>query len=76
MARKRSDEVRMYPKDVYNIREDITRENMRRYDAWQDRFYEVVRERYPDYFQVGLKERMEIRKQIESEVGTWTRLDR
>lgn len=71
MARKRSDEVRMYPKDVYNIREDITRENMRRYDAWQDRFYKVVRERYPDYFQMGLKERAKVRKQIESEVGSW-----
>lgn len=25
-----------YPREVFNIREDITRENMRRYDAEQD----------------------------------------
>lgn len=69
--RKRNDEVRMYPKDVYNIREDITRENMRRYDAWMDRFYEIVTKKFHDYYELNLRERMKIREKVEKEIGSW-----
>ena len=57
-----------YPKEVYNIREDVTRENMRQYDAWQARIMAAVLRVAPDYYSLPPRERLAIRKRIEKEV--------
>lgn len=58
-----------YPREIYSIREDVTRENMRRYDAWQDRVYAEFYKRYPNARQMNLRERYDAIKSIESEIG-------
>ena len=58
-----------YPKEVYNINEDITRENMRKYDKMRDNWYNKALEICPDFFKRGLRERMEIRKEIDTIMG-------
>lgn len=57
-----------YPKEVYSIREDVTRENMRQYDARQARIMEAVLRAAPDYYSLSPRERLAIRKRIEREV--------
>lgn len=57
-----------YPKEVYNIREDVTRENMRKYDARQARIAEAVLRVAPDYYSLPLREQIAIRKRVEKEV--------
>lgn len=46
-----------YPKWVFNIREDITRENMRRYDEMKEAFYKKAEEMFPNYWSMTLVER-------------------
>ena len=58
-----------YPKEVYNINENITRENMRKYDKMRDNWYNKALELFPDYFKRGLRERLEIGKEIDKVVG-------
>ena len=57
-----------YPKKVYNINEDITRLNMRAYDAKQLRVEARILELYPDYYKMSLFERSDIRYKIEKEM--------
>ena len=54
-----------YPKEVFNIREDITRENMRRYDAAQVQIEKAILERYPDYHKMSFRDRWNIRHEID-----------
>lgn len=54
-----------YSKEVFNIREDITRENMRRYDAAQVQIEKAILAKYPDYYGMTLRQRMEIRREID-----------
>ena len=58
-----------YPKEVYNINENITRENMRKYDKMRDNWYNKALELFPDYFKRGLRERLEIGKEVDKAVG-------
>ena len=53
-----------YPKEVFNIREDITQKNMRRYDASQAKILAAILERYPNYNNMSLNERYAIREEI------------
>lgn len=57
-----------YPKEVYNIREDITRLNMKAYDARQSRIEAKILELYPNYYKMSLFERKSIRSNIEKEM--------
>jgi hypothetical protein len=58
-----------YPKWVFSANENVTRENMRVYDENQRRVYARCEEIRPDYWQLGLRERYEIRKLVEKEMG-------
>ena len=53
-----------YPKEVFNIREDITRANMARYDAAQAKIEKAILEKFPDYYKMSFRERHEIRAEI------------
>lgn len=57
-----------YPKEVYSIREDVTRENMRQYDARQARIAKAILLVAPDYYSLPWRDRIEIRKRVEMEV--------
>ena len=61
----------MYPKEVYSIREDRTRENMRMYEVWRDKVNERCEEIDPDYYHLPLRDSYKIRKQAEEEIGGW-----
>jgi len=57
-----------YPKEVFHVREDVTRENMRAYEAKRDRFYKKCEELFPDFWSLPFRERMEIKKLVEEEM--------
>jgi len=57
-----------YPSYVYNMNEDVTRENMRKYDAMQRKIYDTIYKRYPNYSELNLREQYEIREQIKEEI--------
>ena len=59
---------KMYPPEVFHINEDVTRRNMKAYDALQQRIEKRCLEINPDYPKLGLRERSNIRRQAESEV--------
>ena len=61
----------MYPSWVYNIREDVTRENKKQYDATKKIFEAKCEElALPnDYWKLPLRERMKIRDKAEEILG-------
>lgn len=59
---------KMYPAEVFHINEDVTRRNMKAYDALQQRIEKRCLEIDPNYHKLGLLERSNLRKQAESEV--------
>lgn len=58
-----------YPKYVYNIREDITRANMRAYDQKQKEIEKKCLEINPDYYKCTLRDRMETRQRAANLLG-------
>lgn len=59
--------AKYYPAEVYNKRIDITRENKRRYDAAQAKIWKAIEERYPNYYDLNLRERVSIHRELEKE---------
>lgn len=57
-----------YPKEVYSIREDVTRENMRKYDLRQARIRAEVLKAAPDYYSLSWRERAEVRRRVEESI--------
>lgn len=57
-----------YPKELFSIREDVTRENIRKYETERDRLYNKCEELYPDFWKRSFLERMEIKKKVEEEI--------
>lgn len=57
-----------YPKEVFSYREDVTRANMREYEKRQRQLEEKCLEIDPNYYHLGLRQRMEIRTQAEKEM--------
>lgn len=55
----------IYPKEVFSIREDVTRENIRRYEEKRDRLYNKCKEICPEFWSLPFRERMEIKKKAE-----------
>ena len=61
----------MYPKWVFNIREDVTRENMRKYDQMKDDFYKKAVEMFPNYWEMSLVDRYrnKVNEKVEKALG-------
>lgn len=61
----------MYPKWVFNIREDVTRENMRKYDQMKDAFYKKGVEMFPNYWEMSLVDRYrnKVNEKVEEALG-------
>ena len=59
----------MYPKWVFDPREDITRNNMREYDRTTKIFRDKCLELNPNYYQLSLRERMVVRDKAEEILG-------
>lgn len=53
-----------YPMKVFSIDEDRTRRNMRVYDEWEDKVYAECVNRNPDYCEMNLRERYDLRKEV------------
>ena len=62
-----------YPKEVFNINMDITRANMRRYDAAQAKIEKEILKRFPNYYKLSFKERWALREEIRAieETFSW-----
>lgn len=57
-----------YPKWVFNIREDVTRENMRIYDKQQELLRQKCLEINPNYYSLGFREKRAIRERAKGEL--------
>ena len=57
-----------YPPEVYCIREDVTRENMRKYDEYQKRLKAKCLELDSNYYSLGLRERMDVLAEAKMEI--------
>ena len=57
-----------YPPEVYCIREDVTRENMRKYDEYQKRLKAKCLEKDPNYYSLCLRERMDVLAEAKMEI--------
>lgn len=53
-------EYKYYPPYVFNINENITRENMRLYDIRQEKIYNHIKKEYPDYNKLSCIEQYKI----------------
>lgn len=58
-----------YPKEVYSYREDITRKNMEEYDRKKKLFYDKCVELDSNFFNLGFRERTEVRDAVEALLG-------
>ncbi len=61
--------TKWYPKWVYNVREDVTRNNMKEYDRTTEIFRQKCLEINPDYYKLPLRERMAVRDEAEKILG-------
>ena len=41
-----------YPRDVYSHNENITRENMRKYDEKRNKWYDMAEKMYPNFYKM------------------------
>ncbi len=57
-----------YPREVYNINEDITRENMKNYDLKQEKIEKACLKINPEYHKLNLLERRKIREKAENTI--------
>lgn len=53
-----------YPREVYNIREDVTRKNKQDYDHKQNKLTRECLKLDPSYYSRTLRERMAIRQRV------------
>lgn len=58
-----------YPRELFSIRQDQTQRNLGNYDRMVANWYDAAEKLFPDYFKMGLRERMEKRKIISDYVG-------
>lgn len=54
-----------YPKECYSININVTKNAKREYEERKIRLEKAILEKYPNYYDLGLKERYYIRKEIE-----------
>lgn len=57
-----------YPPEVYCIREDVTRENMRKYDEYQKRLRAKCLEIDQNYYSLGLRDRLDVLAKAKMEI--------
>lgn len=58
-----------YPKSVYCANETITRNNMKEYNVKRKIWYDTAEKLYPNYYQMGLKERLKAIAHINETCG-------
>lgn len=58
-----------YPREVYSINENITRENMRKYDENINKWYDVAEKLYPNFYKMSREEKAIAEKAIDQTVG-------
>ena len=59
----------IYPKELFCIDKDITRKNLEWYDRRVSEWYATAERLYPNYFQLGLRERMALKPKIDKAAG-------
>lgn len=58
-----------YPRECFSINEIATQNAKREYDMKRKLWYDKALEMYPNYFEMSLRERMNIRDSISESVG-------
>ena len=58
-----------YPKWCFVANENITRNNMKKYDEMTEKWHKKALELYPNYFKMNFKERLKIKDEINEAVG-------
>lgn len=60
---------RYYPREVYNRREDVTRENMRRYDANIKKWYDTAERLYSNFYKLKGAEKAAAAAEVDRAAG-------
>lgn len=58
-----------YPREVYHPREDITRENMRRYDANINKWYDIAEKMYSNFYALKGAEKAAAAAEVDRAAG-------
>lgn len=58
-----------YPKELFVAREDVTRNNIKKYEKMKENWYKKALELYPNYYEMKLKDRIKCRGKINEAVG-------
>lgn len=58
-----------YPRECFSINEDVTRNKKSEYERQLDLWYAKALQMYPNYFEMSLRERMNICDSISESVG-------
>ena len=58
-----------YPKWVYHYREDLTQENMRKYEQMKDEFYKKCEEICPNFWNIDLYSRLKYMDEAKKVLG-------
>lgn len=65
---------RYYPREVFHINENVTRENMRKYDENIEKWYDIAEKLFPDFYKLKGKEK-EIAENRINEIAGFRRGD-
>lgn len=58
-----------YPREVFHPREDVTRENMRRYDANINKWYDTAEKMYPNFYALKGAEKAAAAAEVDRAAG-------
>lgn len=59
----------MYPRWVYHINEDVTRQNKARYDQMINKWYDKAEEMFPDFYQLDREHKKAAAEQVDKAIG-------
>ena len=57
--------MRNYPKELFSINEDKTKDNLKRYDHYITKLYDTIEAEHPDYYSLPRQDKNAIRNEVE-----------
>ena len=61
--------AKYYPREVYSINENVTRENMRKYDENINEWYDLAEKLYPNFYRLPREEKEKAAKNVDQTIG-------
>lgn len=58
-----------YPKELFSINKDKTKDNLKRYDQYITKLYDTIEAEHPDYYSLPRQEKNAIRNEVEQRLA-------